>query len=119
MNNPDKVGVDAGTLCGEPPVGVVATDDLDALVALRTDWLAYYGDGIARPAEAVADMCRFLETGTNVVTTSLNQLVYPPPPRQSFVIHWPKPAERAPHPSSTTEPTPGSAATSSRSHSSH
>jgi 4-hydroxy-tetrahydrodipicolinate reductase len=78
VNNPDKVGVDAGTLAGEPPVGVVATDDLDALVALKTDCLAYYGDGIARPAEAVADMCRFLEAGTNVVTTSLNQLVYPP-----------------------------------------
>ena len=33
VSNPDKVGLDAGTICGTDPVGVVATDDIDALVA--------------------------------------------------------------------------------------
>lgn len=82
VTSPDKVGRDATELCGRAtgsvPSGVVATDDLESLVALGADCLAYFGEGIARPGEAVADICRFLEAGTNVVTTSLNQLVYPP-----------------------------------------
>ncbi len=78
VTTPAKVGIDAGELCGRPATGLAATDDLGALVDLRADCLAYFGEGIARPAEAVADMVRFLEAGTNVVTSSLNQLVYPP-----------------------------------------
>jgi len=78
VTTPAKVGADAGELCGRPATGVVATDSLEALVDLRADCLAYFGEGIARPGEAVADLARFLEAGTNVVTSSLNQLVYPP-----------------------------------------
>jgi 2,4-diaminopentanoate dehydrogenase len=32
-----KVGQDAGALCGRPRVGVTATDDADALLALGAD----------------------------------------------------------------------------------
>lgn len=78
VTSPAKVGVDAGDLCGRPATGVAATDDLDVLVAAGADCLAYFGEGIARPAGAVADIVRFLEVGANVVTSSLNQLVYPP-----------------------------------------
>jgi hypothetical protein len=78
VHDPAKVGRDAGSLVGEPDTGVVATSDVDALVALGADCLCYMGDGIGpRAPEAVAEMCRFLEAGTNVVTTSLNQLVNP------------------------------------------
>ena len=34
---PDKAGVDAGVLVGRDPVGVPATDDRDAIVALDAD----------------------------------------------------------------------------------
>ena len=33
--SPDKVGTDVGELCGIDPLGVAATDDVDALLALR------------------------------------------------------------------------------------
>jgi 4-hydroxy-tetrahydrodipicolinate reductase len=62
---PDKAGRDAGELCGRPPVGIAATDDVDALLALRPDCIVYtpaYGDDDV--------VVRFLEHGINVVTTS-------------------------------------------------
>jgi 4-hydroxy-tetrahydrodipicolinate reductase len=78
VHNPDKVGRDAGELVGLPNAGVQATSDVDALLALEADCCTYLGDGIGpRAPEAVAEMCRFLESGTNVVSTALNQLVYP------------------------------------------
>ncbi|MDT5255421.1 MAG: hypothetical protein QOD10_501, partial [Mycobacterium sp.] len=33
-NRPEKVGKDAGELCGKPPTGVLATDDKTAIEAL-------------------------------------------------------------------------------------
>ena len=33
--SPDKVGRDVGELCGIEPLGVTATDDVDALLALK------------------------------------------------------------------------------------
>ena len=78
VHTPAKVGRDAGELVGLPPAGVVTTDDVDALLALDADCLCYLGDGIGpRAAGAVEEMSRFLRAGCNVVSTSLNQLVYP------------------------------------------
>ena len=57
--------------------GIVTTNDVDALLALGADCLCYLGDGIGpRAVGAVEEMSRFLRAGTNVVSTSLNQLVY-------------------------------------------
>ncbi len=39
--SPEKVGHDAGELCGLDPLGVTATDDVDALLALRPDCVVY------------------------------------------------------------------------------
>jgi 2,4-diaminopentanoate dehydrogenase len=77
--NPTKVGRDAAELCGvTSPTGVVATDDVDALVALRADCVVYTSQAESRPHEALAEVTAFLEAGTNVVGTSLVWLVYPP-----------------------------------------
>ena len=43
VNDKDKVGRDVGEICGIGSVGITATDDLDALVALRPDALVHYG----------------------------------------------------------------------------
>jgi 4-hydroxy-tetrahydrodipicolinate reductase len=59
-----KDGVDAGELCGLPPVGVTATRDVDAILALRPDCILYMGDRV--DADAI---CRLLESGANVVST--------------------------------------------------
>ena len=71
----DKIGRDAGELSGGEPVGVTATNDLDAVLALGADCLCYMGDGLAFPEASVEAMCRFLAAGTNVVTTSVLSLV--------------------------------------------
>src|ERR1700692_2149798 len=41
VHSPDKVGVDVGEVCGIGPLGVAATDDVDALLALGADCVVY------------------------------------------------------------------------------
>jgi 4-hydroxy-tetrahydrodipicolinate reductase len=72
-----KRGVDAGTLAGTEPLGVVATDDTDALLALDADCVCYTATADLRPTEAIADMARILESGKNVVSSSVVPLIYP------------------------------------------
>jgi 4-hydroxy-tetrahydrodipicolinate reductase len=59
-----KAGTDAGELSGLPPVGVIATRDIDEIVALHADCVLYMGDRV--DADAI---CRLLESGANVVST--------------------------------------------------
>jgi hypothetical protein len=73
------VGRDAAELCGlSEPTGIVATNDIDALVALRADCVVYTSQAETRPDQAVRELSAFLAVGTNVVGTSLVWLVYPP-----------------------------------------
>lgn len=85
VHGADKVGHDAGELCGLPPCGIRATNDVDALLALDADCVSYTATADLRPAEAVADMCRILEAGKNVVSTSFVPLVYPPAADRTLV----------------------------------
>ncbi|MCV7283503.1 dihydrodipicolinate reductase [Mycolicibacterium flavescens] len=76
--NPDKIGRDAAELCGlGEPTGVVATDDVDALIALQPDCVVYTALGETRPMEAIEQMAKFLAAGINVVGTSMVWLVTP------------------------------------------
>jgi hypothetical protein len=77
-SSPSKIGHDAADLCGLPDAtGILATDDLDALVALHADCVVYTSQGETRPAEALAEITAFLRAGTNVVATSLVWLINP------------------------------------------
>lgn len=61
----DKVGRDAGELCGIEPVGVLATDDVDTLLGLGADVVVY------NPQWPDTDeLVRILESGANVVSTA-------------------------------------------------
>jgi hypothetical protein len=61
----DKVGVDAGELCGIEPVGVAATNDVDALLASKPDVVVY------NPMWPSTDeVVRILEAGANIVSTA-------------------------------------------------
>jgi 2,4-diaminopentanoate dehydrogenase len=74
----DKIGKDAAHLCGlQEPTGILATDDIDALVALHADCVVYTSQGETRPMEAIEQMSKFLAAGTNVVGTSMVWLVTP------------------------------------------
>jgi len=78
VHSADKVGRDAGELVGLPRTGVEATNDVAALLALEPDCVSYTATGDLRPSEAIDDMCRILESGANVVATSVVPLVFPP-----------------------------------------
>jgi hypothetical protein len=78
VHSDKKAGRDAGELAGTDPVGVRATTDADMVLALGADCVSYMATGDLRPDEAVADICRILESGTNVVSTSVVALVFPP-----------------------------------------
>jgi hypothetical protein len=91
VHSADKAGRDAGVLAGTDPVGVVATTDPDEALALGPDCVSYMATGDLRPDDAVADMCRALEGGSNVVSTSVVPLVYPP----SAPRRWVDPLEAA------------------------
>ena len=80
-----KDGRDAGELCGLGPVGVTATNDADSLLALDADCVSYTATGDLRPGEAVDDLCRILESGKNVVSSSIVPLVHPPSADRGFV----------------------------------
>ncbi len=78
VHSPDKVGRDAGELVGIEPLGVAATDDVEAVLALRPDCVSYTATADLRPGEAIEDMARLLAAGVNVVSSSVVPLVYPP-----------------------------------------
>jgi hypothetical protein len=61
----DKVGRDAGELCGIDAVGVAATNDVDALLAARPDCVVYNPQW-----PDTAELVRILEAGVNVVSTA-------------------------------------------------
>ncbi|WP_299557947.1 dihydrodipicolinate reductase [uncultured Mycolicibacterium sp.] len=78
VHSPQKVGADAGVLAGGEPLGLAATNDADALIALQPDCVVYAASGPQRDAGAVPDYLRLLEAGINVVSTTSTTLVYPP-----------------------------------------
>lgn len=78
VHSEEKVGKDAGTLAGREPLGLTATNDADALIALQPDCVVYAASGPERDAAAVPDYLRFLNAGINVVSTTSTSLVYPP-----------------------------------------
>jgi hypothetical protein len=78
VHSPEKVGKDAGELAGGEPMGLTATDDAEALIALAPDCVVYAASGPERDAAAVPDYVRFLGAGINVVSTSSTSLIYPP-----------------------------------------
>jgi hypothetical protein len=63
--SPDKAGRDAGELCGIAPTGVVATSDVEALLALKPDCVVYNPMWVD-----VQEMGRILEAGIDIVSTA-------------------------------------------------
>lgn len=64
VTSSEKVGRDAGDIAGTDATGVIATDDVEAMIALDADCVFY------TPMWAEVDViCRILESGKNVVAT--------------------------------------------------
>lgn len=64
VHSESKHGKDAGELCGLAPVGVKATRHIEDILALKADCVLYMQQGAN-----INDICRILESGTNIVTT--------------------------------------------------
>ena len=77
VHSDNKAGQDAGVLCGGDPVGVIATQDQDALLALDADCICYTASSDIRPGQVIEDLCRMLAGGKNVVNTSFVPLLFP------------------------------------------
>jgi hypothetical protein len=77
-----KAGKDVGELCGLPPCGVAATNDVDALLALKPDVVVYNPMWFD-----VDEMVRILESGANMVTTAafINGRSFPGDGRQRIL----------------------------------
>ena len=85
VHSPDKVGKDAGELAGGDALGITATNDAEALIALAPDCVVYAASGPDRDGAAVPDYVRLLAAGINVVSTSSTSLVHPP---SYFAPNW-------------------------------
>jgi hypothetical protein len=78
VSNPEKVGKDAGELAGlDRNLGVAATDDVEAVFALRPDVVVHTAMADNRLFEALADLQRILRAGINVVSSGPVFLQYP------------------------------------------
>ncbi|OBI48095.1 hypothetical protein A5707_18460 [Mycobacterium kyorinense] len=79
VHSHDKAGTDSGKLINESPVGVVATDSFDDLLALDADCVSYFAAVSGREASEIADqISAILASGKNVVTPSYHALFHPP-----------------------------------------
>lgn len=75
VNDPAKVGRDAGSLCGLPDTGVVATNDVDSVLASDADCVSH---SPRNTKETTEDLARILETGKSVVSSALVPALYAP-----------------------------------------
>jgi 4-hydroxy-tetrahydrodipicolinate reductase len=82
-----NAGRDAGSICRMPDTGVRATTDVESLVAMDADcvlflpWDPYAGDVLdvgSHSGKLFELLCRFLESGKNVIASAPNSLVYAP-----------------------------------------
>jgi 4-hydroxy-tetrahydrodipicolinate reductase len=75
--DPEKAGRDVGELVGYPPTGVVSTTDLDEALAAAPDVVAYFSTTHGRLKATLNDFVRILESGIDIVTTSVGALIHP------------------------------------------
>jgi 4-hydroxy-tetrahydrodipicolinate reductase len=93
VSNPEKVGRDVGEICGLDAIGLQATDDVAALIALEPDALVHFGPTAAYAEDNIRIIGDFLRAGIDVCSTAMTPWVWPAmaqnPP------HWTEPIEAA------------------------
>jgi len=77
-HSPEKIGRDAAALCGlSEATGIIATDDVEALLGQGAEAVVYTVKAETRPFEVVPELERILASGVNVVSTSMIFLIHP------------------------------------------
>ena len=77
VSHPDKVGRDAGEICGLGPIGLTTTADVDQLIGLRPDALVHYGPTAAYASDNIRVIGAFLRAGIDVCSTAMTPWVWP------------------------------------------
>jgi hypothetical protein len=77
VSSDEKDGKDVGELCGTAPIGLTATRDKDALIALRPDCVVHTAMTDADPFAALGLFEELLAAGINVVSSGPVFLQYP------------------------------------------
>ena len=77
VHSDSKAGRDAGEICGIEPLGVIASNDAEALLDLDADCICYMANSDLRPDGVIDEICTMLAAGFNVVNTSYVPLLYP------------------------------------------
>lgn len=77
VSSSQKAGRDVGELCGMAPIGLLATQDADALIIGDADCICYAANSMGREDQVVDDCVRMLAAGKNIVNVSDPALVYP------------------------------------------
>ena len=73
----DKAGLDAGDIVDRGKTGVLASSDMEAILALDADCVVFNGLGDTKdPAETEETICRLLASGKNVVSTAISRHVH-------------------------------------------
>ena len=65
-HSPEKLGQDAGALCGRPDTGIKATNSIDTIVGAKPDVVVY-----TPFTGEVDEVVRLLENGINILSTNL------------------------------------------------
>lgn len=76
----DKVGKDAGELVGGKPVGIKAIKDVDEILKIGADCVIYNALGMTLGdiEASVDDICMLLSRGYDVISSAIEQAVFPP-----------------------------------------
>jgi hypothetical protein len=78
VSNPEKEGKDAGILADlDRELGIVATNDRDALIALAPDAIVHTAMADDRVFECIEDLISFVEAGINVTSSGPVLLQWP------------------------------------------
>jgi 4-hydroxy-tetrahydrodipicolinate reductase len=75
----EKAGADAGDLVGLGTTGVLATTDVDEILGIDADCVAYNALGMTKgdTSDAINDICLLLSRGFNVVSSAVERAIYP------------------------------------------
>ena len=81
VHSAERPGATRASSAGWHPSGCSRPTTPTRCSALDADCVCYTATADLRPTEAVADMCRILESGKNVVSSSVVPLLHPPKAR--------------------------------------
>src|ERR1700730_18884210 len=77
VSSVEKAGRDVGELSRVSPIGVLATQDADMLIAGDADCICHAANSMGREEDVLDDCIGMLRAGKNVVNVFCAALVYP------------------------------------------